>query len=79
MAVGSLAMSCSQAGGNVISDPPKFGAAGSRSEQTADLPYDPQYNDPEPLIGTPSGEHTDTKISGHGSLKMPLKTWKMVK
>lgn len=78
MAKGSLSMSSSMAGGNVLSDPPKFGAPGSRSEQTADVPWEPQYCDPEPVIGTPSTEHTDTKITGHGAFRVPAMTWKKV-
>jgi hypothetical protein len=76
LAKGSLAMSSSMAGGNVISEIPKFGAAGSLSEQTADLPYDPQHNDPEPQIGMPSGEHTDTKTNDAGVFRTTPRVWK---
>jgi hypothetical protein len=76
LAVGSLTMSSSMAGGNVISDIPKFGAAGSPSEQTSDLPYDPEHNDPEPHIGSPSGKHTDTKMNSAGERPTSDYTWK---
>lgn len=78
MADGSLAMSSSQAGGNVISDIPKFGSPGSASEQTADLPWSPQHNDPEPQIGSPSDEHTDTKMNGTGEFHVTPRSWKKV-
>jgi hypothetical protein len=42
----------SMAAGNVISDTPRLGGgAGSPSEQTADLPYSPQHNNPELDLG----------------------------
>lgn len=76
LAEGSLAMGSSMAGGNVISEIPHFGAAGSPSEQTSDLPYDPQHNDPEPKIGTPSGEHTSTKTNDAGTFRTTPRVWK---
>jgi hypothetical protein len=76
LAVGSLCMSSSMAAGNVISEIPKFGSAGSVSEQTADLPYDPQHNDPEPRIGSPSGKNTGTKVNDAGSRRTADYTWK---
>lgn len=78
LAKGSLAMSSSMAGGNVISEIPKLGSPGSPSEQTSDLPYDPQHNDPEPQIGSPSGEHTDTKMNDAGEFHVTPLTWKKV-
>jgi hypothetical protein len=76
LAKGSLTMGCSMGAGNTISDPPKFGAPGMPSEATSDLPYDPQFNDPEPRIGTPSSAHTDTKMNSSGKFSTSSLTWK---
>jgi hypothetical protein len=63
LADGSLSMGCSQAGGNVISDVPWGGSVGSASEQTADLPYEPQHNNPELDLGTVA-DHAEFVHSG---------------
>ncbi|HEY1705617.1 MAG TPA: hypothetical protein VGG75_38515 [Trebonia sp.] len=75
---GSLAMSSSMAGGNVLSEIPKFGSPGSPSEQTSDIPWGPSHNDPEPQIGAPSGAHTDTKTGGSGEYPLSPRAWKKV-
>jgi hypothetical protein len=63
-------------GGNTVSDTPKFGSKGIESENTADLPYEPKMNDPEPQIGSPSGKNTDTKMNDAGSRRTADYTWK---
>ena len=76
LAKGSLAMSSSMGAGNTVSDPPKFGSPGIPSEATSDMPWNPQFNDPEPQIGEPSREHTDTRVVAAGSFTPTPRTWK---
>ena len=78
LAKGSLSMGCSMAAGNTISDPPWGGAVGSVSEATADLPYQPKYNSPELVIGSPSPtvSHGDTEINDTGVFTATPRTWK---
>lgn len=78
LAHGSLSMGCSMAGGNVISDAPPFGAAGSPSEQTADLPYNPQHNDPEMQLGPNADKQLSTKGNDAGEFHVTPRAWKKV-
>lgn len=78
LAKGSLSMGSSMAGGNGVSEIPDFGAPGTPSEQTSDLPWAPTHNDPEPVIPMTPASHVNTKKNESGAFRMTPHNWKEV-